>query len=145
MDFVFWHFHHCHNGATKLFVELSHLRQHAGAIRVDAQIIRQHHTKGLFTDQGFTGKNGVAQPFHLPLTGVGKSAFINQLTYIREQRFLIGASDLLFQLVVGIKVVFLGTLAQAGHHAGISQIRFQGFYMGLNKVRGARLCVYYVV
>src|SRR5690606_11591795 len=114
--FLLRHFLNGNNGTTELVVELDHLLQHAIALKVDAQIIRQHHGKGLVTNQRTPTEDGMPQPLHLDLTGVGERAFINQTTDTEQILLLVGTTDLVFKLVADVEMIFQGPLATAGNH-----------------------------
>ena len=49
----------------------------------------------------------MAQPFHLPLPGVGERAAVNQLADIGQQGFLIGSGNLLLQLIYPMDFMLL--------------------------------------
>ena len=88
-----------HDRAAELLIELDHLRQYAVAFEVQAQVVRQHHGEWLITDQRTAGENRVAQALHLDLAGVGESAGVDQLAGAVQDILLIGATNLVFQLV----------------------------------------------
>ncbi len=69
----------------------------------------------------------MAQALHLDLAGVGEAALIDQATDADQVLFLVGALDLVFQLVADVEVVLQGALAAAGDHGDFAQAGFQGF------------------
>ncbi len=114
--------------AAELLVQLDHLGQHAVAIDVDAQVVRQDHGERFVTDQRAASQDRVAQTFHFGLTGVGERALVQQLADANQVLFLVGALDLVFQLVTDVEVVFQSTLATAGDDGNLSQARVQCFF-----------------
>ncbi|MND40350.1 hypothetical protein D3C80_310870 [compost metagenome] len=111
-----------------MFVQLDHLLEHAVTVEVDAQVIRQHHGERLITDQRATGQNRVAQAFHFSLTGVGERTLVEQTTDTDQVFFLVGAFDLVFQLVADVEVIFQGALAAAGNHGDLVQPSVQRLF-----------------
>ena len=56
----------------------------------------------------------MAQAFHFDLTGVGEAALVDQTTDANQVLLLVGALDLVFELVAHVKMVFQRTLAATG-------------------------------
>ena len=79
VDFLHGYFLHRDNGTFELSVERCHLRQHAGAIAVQAKVVGQHHAEGLRANQRLTGQNSVAEPQHLSLAHHGEDAAIDDV------------------------------------------------------------------
>ncbi|VVN75584.1 hypothetical protein PS685_05281 [Pseudomonas fluorescens] len=114
--------------AAELLVQLDHLGQYAVTVEVDAQVIRQDHGEGFVADQWAAGQDRVAQAFHFGLARVGERAVVEQLADADQVLFLVGALDLVFQLVADVKVVFQGALAAARHDGDFSQASVQCFF-----------------
>ncbi|MND87023.1 hypothetical protein D3C80_790120 [compost metagenome] len=70
----------------------------------------------------------MAQAFHFSLTGVGERALVEQTTDADQVFFLVGALDLVFQLVADVEVVFQGALATTGDNGNLIQPSFQRFF-----------------
>ncbi|MCY1428207.1 hypothetical protein D9M71_440830 [compost metagenome] len=119
------HFHDRDDGAAILLVQLDHLLQYAVTFQVDAQVIRQHHGERLVADQRATGQDRMTQAFHFCLASVGERALIQQATDADQVFFLVGALDLVFQLVADVEVVFQGALAATGDDGDFVQAGIQ--------------------
>ncbi|MNQ52698.1 hypothetical protein D3C85_667240 [compost metagenome] len=104
-----------HDRAAEFFIELDHLRQHAVALQVQAQVVGQYHGKRFVTDQGTATENGMPQAFHFDLAGVGKRAGFDQLPGAGEKFFLLGTANLMLQLITDIEMIFQCTLAPTGN------------------------------
>ena len=62
-------------------------------------------------DQGLTGQNGMAKPFHLHLAGIGERTGIDDVANVLQQRFRGRARNLMLQFVGNVKVIFDGAFA----------------------------------
>src|SRR5690606_17860103 len=83
--------------------------------------IGQDHGEGLVADQRTTTEDGVAQAFHLDLAGVGKGALVDQAADADQVLLLVGAPNLVFQLVADVEMVLQGALAATGDHGDLGQ------------------------
>ncbi|MNE61699.1 hypothetical protein D3C80_1569310 [compost metagenome] len=70
----------------------------------------------------------MAQAFHFGLAGVGERALVEQATDTNQVFFLVGALDLVFQLVADVEVVFQGALAATGDDGDFAQTSIQCFF-----------------
>ncbi len=101
---------------------------HAVAFEVDAQVIRQDHGERFVTDQWAAGQDRMAQAFHFGLASVGERALIQQFADTDQVFFLVGALDLVFQLVADVEMVFQGAFAATGDDGDFRQARIEGFF-----------------
>src|SRR5450830_1366739 len=115
------------DGAAILLVQLDHLGQDAVAFEVDAQVVRQYHGEGFVTDQWTAGQDRVTQAFHFGLTGVGERALVQQFADTDQVLFLVGALDLVFQLVADVEVVFQRAFTATGDDRDLGQAGIQRF------------------
>ncbi|MNP51322.1 hypothetical protein D3C76_1456300 [compost metagenome] len=70
----------------------------------------------------------MAQAFHFGLAGVGERALVEQLADADQVFLLVGALDLVFQLVADVEVVFQGALAATGDDGDFGQTGIQCFF-----------------
>ena len=68
--------------------------------------LTMQYTKRLIAYEGFPGKYSVTKTLHLNLAGIGKRTGIQDLAYIRQCLFFASASNLMFQFVIDIEMIF---------------------------------------
>ncbi|MCY1299948.1 hypothetical protein D9M70_494990 [compost metagenome] len=70
----------------------------------------------------------MAQALHFHLAGVGEAALVDQAADADQVFLLVGALDLVLQLVADIEMVFQGALATTCNDGDLVQARIQGLF-----------------